>query len=397
MTARPECLSCGQQAHSLPDTPFPVNPQMPADVLTTRRLNRALLARQMLLKRRRMAVPEAIHALAGLQSQEPKDPFVALWSRLSGFKGERLRAAAESRQIVRGTYLRCTIHSVSTADYLAFRPLLQPVIDRELQAASRRELGGGFDMQQVEPLARALMAQQPMNAQALGEALAPQFPKAHKAGLAHAIRVRIALAMVPGDDRWGFPRPPRFVPADQWLGRPLETQGTLAELLLRGIAAIGPAGSSDLRTWSGLPGIKPVLETLRPRLRVFRDERGRELFDLPDAPRPRADTPAAVRFLPEYDNVFLSHDDRARIVTPQHAAHFTQARNGRRLRAVLVDGFVRAGWSHTRERDRATTQVGLLDKFPKPTVNEIAGEAEAMLRFLEPDATSYAVELTKPA
>ncbi|MFC3551377.1 winged helix DNA-binding domain-containing protein [Lysobacter cavernae] len=365
---------------------------MTADTLDTRQLNRALLARQGLLKRRRTPVAQAVHALAGLQSQEPKDPFVALWSRLSGFKGEQLRAAAQRHEIVRGSYLRATIHTVSASDYLAFRPLLQPVIDRELTSVHRRSISGGFDGAQVEPLARALMAQRPMSAQALGEALLPQFPGANKAGLGHWVRTRVPLAIVPSDDRWGFPRPPRFVPAEQWLQRPL-APASLAQLLLRGIAAIGPASSADLRAWSALGGIKPVLESLRPQLRVFRDERGRELFDLSDAPRPREDTPAPVRFLPEYDNVFLSHDDRARILLSRHNPHFTQTRNGRRLRAVLVDGFVRAAWSWQRVRDAATIRVQMFETFAKATQHEIGTEAEALLRFLEPDADRHAVEL----
>lgn len=366
---------------------------MPATTLTTLQLNRALLARQWLLRRRRATVRDAVHAVAGLQSQEPKDPYVALWSRISGFKPQRLRDAAENRDIVRGSYLRCTIHTASVEDFTAFRALLQPVIDREV--TSRRKLMGGFDPARLEAAARELMAASPLSAQQLGERLLPRFPKAQKAGLAYWIRTCIALAMVPTDDRWGYSRPPRFVPAEQWLGRPLAVDTPLAALLLRGLSAVGPASAADLRTWSGISGIRPVLETLRPQLRCFRDEAGRELFDLPDAPRPRAATPAPVRFLPEFDNALLSHVDRSRIVPPVHAARFAMAANGRRQRAVLVDGFVRTLWSSSRERDAAAIEMRPLEKLPKPLQHELCAEAEALLRMLEPDATTHAVRLVR--
>lgn len=365
---------------------------MPIRTLSARELNRALLARQGLLKRRRIGIAEAIHACGGLQSQEPKDPHVALWSRVSGFRGEQLHAAAQRREIVRGSYLRSTIHTVASNDYRVFRPLLQAVIDRELETAHWRSISGGFEGGQVEPLARALMATAPMSAQALGEALLPHFPNAQKAGLGHWVRTRLPLAVVPSDDRWGYPRPPRFVPAEQWLQQAL-VPASLAELLLHGIAAIGPASSADLRSWSGLRGIKPVLESLRPQLQVFHDESGRELLDLADAPRPRANTPAPVRFLPEYDNVFLSHDERSRILPPEHGRHFTLAKNGRRLRAVLVDGFVRAGWSHACDKGRASIEVRSFERFDAATREQLENEADSLLHFLEPDADHHAVVL----
>jgi len=359
--------------------------------LGTRALNRALLARQLLLARKRMSVADAVHAVGGLQSQEPKDPYVALWSRLRGFKAEQLRAVAESRMIVRGTYLRGTIHTLSATDYADFRLLLQPMLDRVLRIEQR--FSNGVDTKALERAARALLVRDPLSAQRLGDTLAPAFPKAQKEDLAQWIRTCVPLVMVPTDDRYGYPRPPRFVTADQWLDRPLRADPSAAtQLVLRCLSAIGPATSSDVRTWSGLAGVKPLLEELRPRLVTFNDDSGRELFDLPDAPRPRADTPAPPRFLPEYDNTFLSHADRTRIVLKQHIGRFTEAKNGRRLRALLVDGFVRGAWSITRQRDTATIQVLMFEKFPKATIAELSQEAEALVRFLEPDATQFLID-----
>jgi hypothetical protein len=364
------------------------------DFLTTRQLNRALLARQLLLERKHLSVRDAIHAVGGLQTQEPRDAFVALWSRLGTFQPEHLHAAALSREIVRATYMRGTIHTASADDYAAFRGLLQPMLERSLK--SWRAFSGGFAMHDLEPAARALMRDGALNAQQMGEALAAAFPDAHTKGLAHWIRTCIALIIVPTDDRWGYSRPPRFVPADQWLTQPLDKKPSITQLVLRCLSAIGPATSPDVRAWSGIGAITPALEQLRPQLMSFQDERGRELFDLPGAPRPHGDTPAPVRFLPEYDNTFLSHAERARIIPPEHAQRFVVSKNGRRPCVALLDGFVRASWRITRQHDTATIQVTLFEKCANETVREISAEAEALLRFLEPDAASFAVNVNEP-
>ncbi len=266
--------------------------------LTTRQLNRALLARQLLLKRKRVSVRTAIHAAGGLQSQEPRDPFVALWSRIRSFNARHLLDAARNREIVRGSFLRATIHTTTSDDYAAFRLLLQPVIHREL--ALRREFGGGFEMK--------------------------------KLGHAHLV----------GSER--DQADPREAPA--------------------------------------------AIDGLQGRI-------GARLFDLAGAPRPDAETPAPVRFLPEYDNVFLSHADRGRIMHPAHGRHFTQAGNGRRLRTVLIDGFVRAGWTATRRGTRAAIEVRAFERLSKAVVAELSEEAEALLRFTEPDAAEFAVDVVK--
>jgi Winged helix DNA-binding domain len=361
-----------------------------AVTLTARQLNRALLARQLLLKRKRVSVHAAVHATGGLQSQEPRDPFVALWSRISSFKAQNLLEAAHRRDIVRGTYLRGTLHTVTADDYSSFRPLLQSVVHREEKL--RREYGGGFEIKKLASGARSLLTGGPLSAQQLGEKLGPRFPGANKAGLAAWVRTGIPLIAVPTDDRWGYSRPPRFAVADQWLERPLQQPGSLDKLVLRCLSAIGPASSSDVRAWSGLGGIKSVLDKLRSQLMVFNDESGCELFDLAGSPRPDGETPAPVRFLPEYDNVFLSHADRGRIMNAAHAHYFTQKGNGRRLRSVLVDGFVRAGWEVTRRGDRAAIDVTAFEEFSKSTETDVSEEAEAVLRFIEQDASEFAVK-----
>jgi hypothetical protein len=173
----------------------------------------------------------------------------------------------------------------------------------------------------------------------------------------------------------------------------LTSDTPLDTLVLHGLAAIGPASAADVRCWSGLGGIQAALERLRPCLASFRDEQGRELFDLPDAPRPRRDTPAPVRFLPEFDNVFLSHAERSRIVSPVHAARFTEARNGRRARPVLVNGFICSAWTIESVGDDVTLSLKTFEKFSQTTLIELEAEAAALLEFLEPKARERRVRI----
>jgi hypothetical protein len=161
-------------------------------------------------------------------------------------------------------------------------------------------------------------------------------------------------------------------------------------LVLRYFAAFGPASVADAQSWSGLQGLRAVVETLRPKLRTFRDERGRELFDLPDAPRPDEDTPARMRFLPEFDNALLGYQDRARILADAHRPYVFLS--GLRVTStVIVDGFVVATWKIDRTKKQSTIGVQLLEKLPKRTVAEIEAEAERVIKFMDPDAVAHDV------
>lgn len=360
-------------------------------MLSTRQLNRALLARQGLLARRRVSVPKMIEQVGGLQTQEPRDAFISLWSRIANFDPEKLRQAAERREIVRGSYMRCTLHTVTAEDFRRFRLTLSPVIERD--AADWRPHYVGLDIPTVRRAVEEMLSDdQPRSGREIGKELHKQFPKLDVDGLVNCARIHVPVVMTPADARWHYSRPPKLMLAERWLGGELQ-QGATAELMLRGLAAIGPASTSDLRTWSGMPGIREAIEPLRPQLKTFRDEAGRELFDLPKAPRPRADTPAPVRFLGEFDNVALSHADRERIVDPEDAKRFNLSKNGRRAYTVLIDGRVRASWVLEVEKKNACIVVTPFHKESKATLDEVADEAERLLRFLEPDAEVFAVEI----
>jgi len=318
------------------------------DVLSRRALGRATLARQLLLERSSLAPVDAIEHLVGLQAQNPLDPYLALWSRLDGFDPAEVGELIEQRRLVRIVVMRGTIHLVTDDDALALRPLMQPVLDAEI--ARHGEYAPflvDVDLAPVLAHARRLLSDEPLTGARLRAALDERFPDLHAPALAAACRCLLPLVQVPPRGVWGKTKQVTSTLLEAWLGRPLSTDSRREWAVLRYLAAFGPASTADAATWCRLTGLGPVFERLRPQLRTFRSEAGRELHDLADAPRPDPDTPAPVRFLPEYDNVLLSHADRSRFVADGNQFATTAAPfKG----TVLVDGEVRAIWHPALDR-----------------------------------------------
>jgi hypothetical protein len=364
-----------------------------AESLSRRALNRATLERQLLLRRSELPVLDAIEHLVGLQAQVPFDPYTALWSRLREFSPDSLAELLVERRVVRTTVMRATIHLVSADDCLLLRPLMQPVLDAEL--ARHRDYSPplrGLDLEPALEYARTVLAERPRTGPELRAAFGERFPGQDAAALAYACRCLLPLVQVPPRGVWGLTAAVTTTTAESWLGRPLAERPSLDEVVQRYLAAFGPAAVADVGTWSRLTGLRAVVERLRPRLRTFRDERGRELFDLPDAPRPDPATPAPPRFLPEYDNVLLSHADRSRFVAPEERAR-VGGLAGRVHGSVLYDGF---GWGVWRlERDResgaATLVIGRLRRATARATDSVAAEGRRLLRFLAPEAESHDV------
>jgi Winged helix DNA-binding domain len=364
-----------------------------AELLGSRALNRATLARQLLLRRSDTDVVAAVEHLVGLQAQVPLNPYLALWSRLEGFRPEELARLLRNRAVVRIALMRATIHLVTADDCLLLRPLVQPVLDAEL--ARHREFGPalrGIDLAPVLAFARELLAERPRSGSELRAALAERFPSHDAAALAYACRNLLALVQVPPRGVWGETSQARSTTADAWLGRPLAPRPSIDEVVLRYFAAFGPASAADVATWSRLTALREVVERLRPRFRVFRDERGREIFDLPEAPRPEPDTPAPPRFLPEYDNVLLSHADRSRFISDERRARLSRI-SGRVHGSVLSDGLLVGLWRLERGRDRATLAVTVVERLPKRTAAAVEAEARRLIRFLVSDAETLDVRL----
>lgn len=352
------------------------------NVLGTRALGRATLERQMLLRHWKLSVAEAIEQLVGMQAQAPDPPYIGLWTRLVDFRPEELAQLIEERRAVRIALMRNTVHLVSARDCLALRPLVQPVIDRGLHAnRAHRVAIEGVDTEELAAVGRALLEEQPRTAKELGGLLMERWPERDPASLARAIRHLLPLVQVPPRGIWGKGGQTTHTTAEAWLDRPLDLDPSLAEMVLRYLGAFGPATVKDAQTWSGLSGLGEVVERLRPRLLSFRDEQGKELFDLPDAPRPEPDISAPPRFLPAFDNLILSHAARVRVV-PEEYRKAIASKNGMVPATVLVDGFVRGTWKTERSRGKTTLVIEPFESLTKENRDALGEEGERLVRFM---------------
>ncbi|GHJ49147.1 hypothetical protein Cs7R123_64890 [Catellatospora sp. TT07R-123] len=360
------------------------------DVLSRPALNRATLARQLLLERADLPAEQAVARLAGMQAQAPNPPYTGLWARLAGFAPEHLSQLVTERKVVRIALMRGTIHLVTAADCLLLRPVVQPVLDRQLQHTFGRRLTG-LELAEVAAHGRELVERQPLTFAELGERLARRWPGHDADALAPVVRTRVPLVQVPPRGLWNTSGQAAHTSAEAWLGSALP-QPSVDGAVLRYLAAYGPASVRDAQTWSGLTRLREVFDRLRPGLVTFTDESGTTLYDLPDAPRPPADTPAPVRLLGEFDNMLLSYADRSRVLSEPHRARVFTV-NGIIRATVLVDGAVAGMWRLDRGRGTATVTVELFGPQPAAVRDEIAAEAAALLTFAAPD-TAHDIRLT---
>ncbi|MGO1001207.1 winged helix DNA-binding domain-containing protein [Lysobacter sp. CA196] len=360
--------------------------QAAAEVLSVRALNRALLARQSLLERNGESVPAMVERLLGLQAQAPNPPYLGLWTRLRDFALDDLTRAMQAREVVRATMMRGTLHLVSAQDYRRLRPVLQPVLQRlSLQSGHARALKG-LELAAVRRAGFEALRAQPLSASALGEALSAHWPDHDANQLALLVRGAEPLVHVPPAGLWDSHKPACFATAIDWLDASIDDsadEDASDAMALRYLGAFGPASARDATTWSGLTAMRERLERLRPGLRVFRDEAGTELFDLPDAPRPDADIPAPPRLLPEFDNVLLSHAERSRIFDESlRGSIFT--RNGLVAATILVDGFVAGTWKLQRDARCASLTIVPFKRLKAADREALEREAEQCLSVAAP-------------
>ena len=318
--------------------------------LTVRELNRATLARQWLLDRKVRQPFAAIRSLVAVQGQVSNAPYVGLWSRLRNFKRDDLTALIEGRGVVRAPSFRGTLQLQAGEDYLLFQPLVRRALARDLHLFAKRSKG--FDWERVAASLLAYLRERPRTGVELRAKMEELFS--------------------------GF-------------GKPNILDSVRTELVLRYLAAFGPASVQDIQSWSGLRRLDSTVEALRSSLRTFRDEEGRELFDLSDAPRPKPDTPAPVRFLPEFDNLVFGHDDRRRIVSDADRPRLlTRDFN---CAAVLIDGFAKGKWKVERQPERMTLVIDLFEALSRKAQNELQEEGERLLRWMGGEKGSYTIRI----
>ena len=359
--------------------------------LSNRQLNRATLARQLLLQRTAMPVIDAVDLLIGLQAQTTNGPYQALWNRLAGFTPDALTAPIFDKSLLRATTMRTTLHLHTTPDLLSIRPLVQPMLDRTFLSVAKSRAANA-DRPAVHARGVALLDQQPMTAGELGKQLTRTWPEGDPLVLAQVLQCLETLIQIPPTRIWGHGGAPLLSRLENWLGRGLSQPIDLQRLILRYLAAFGPASVNDMQTWSGLTRLASIFESLRPQLVTFTGEDGRTLYDLPDAPRPDVDTPAPVRFLPEYDNVFLGYADRLRIQPPE-AKRLMPMVNGYPS-TFTVDGFIAGKWSLARDKDNARLTIIPFKPLRKSELAEVEQEGRAMAQFLTDGKAVIETEFT---
>jgi Winged helix DNA-binding domain len=346
-----------------------------SEVLNVRALNRALLERQLLLDRRSAPVPDTLEHLVGMQAQEPQAPYIGLWSRLDAFLAEHLSDLIAERRAVRGGLMRATIHLVTARDWARLRPLVSPVLARGFKGSPYSKSIAGVDLPELLLYGRELLTDQPRSRAELGPLLAERWPGIDPTALAYAVSYLEPIVQVPPRGLWSRSGQPRWMSASAWLESDIDAHPSLEEMVLRYLAAFGPASVQDVQAWSGLSGMRQIIDSQRDRLRSLRDPRGRELFDLLDGPLPDPDTPAPPRFLAPFDNAILSHADRTRIIP-------IDCRNAvnrdRLMRTFLVDGFVAGTWRF----EGPTLHVHPVRPVAHDNLRAVIDEAERLAEFV---------------
>lgn len=361
-------------------------------VLDLRQLNRATLARQCLLERSRASIPDVVRAVGGLQAQLPAPPMIGLWSRIEGFRRDAFVDAVRDGRLVRGTSLRGTLHLHEIDDYRAVRMTMQPLFDTLKNGTPKRTRPE--DIEPALAFARTLFESGPKTIAQLKAAMAERFPDSVAQGTMNVARLGLQLLIQPDPearDGWRVNAP--FALATDIVG---DTLGPIdvEHVVRRFLQVLGPGSPKDAQTWSSLRGLAPVMQRMHEagELIVVTTWEGDELYDLPDAPRPSGDASAPPRFLPTWDNLLLSHADRTRVIAPEYRPYLA-SKNGMPPATFLIDGFVHGTWKVERSGDVALLRLTPFARIPGATEQPLVAEGEALLSFLEPDATDRVVQV----
>ncbi|WP_280266266.1 winged helix DNA-binding domain-containing protein [Nocardia wallacei] len=367
---------------------------MNADVLSNRVLNRTLLARQHLLERSTLTVPQMCEYLVGLQAQDVPPPFVGLWSRIADFDPEAVSSGLRDRALVRITLMRGTIHLVTAADAVRIAPHIQPELEKvPFRKGFNYGAMVGLDPEAVRRSGEKVLGDAPMSAADLRKRAAEEFPDRDPGAVVQTWLYQLPVLQTPPRGLWKNNSRPVWSRIEPWLGTALVPDYPLEELVVRYLRAFGPASTMDVQTWSRLLGIKDAVDRLGDRVRTYTDERGRVLYDAADAELADPDRPAPVRFLGWYDNLYLSHQDRGRIV-PDGAAPPLQ-RMALQVAPVLVDGYLAGTYKVFTDRELARLRTAPGRKWSRAERSAVESEGAALLSFLEPDRAP-SIEILSP-
>lgn len=362
--------------------------------LSTRVLNRTLLARQHLLERSALTAPELCDHLIGLQAQDMLPPFIALWSRVRDFDPEAVSKALDDRSLVRITLMRGTIHLVTPPDALRIAPHIQPELEK-IPFRKGFNYGAlvGLDPEEVRAQGESVLGEHPTPAATLREHAAARYPDRDPGAIVQAWLYQLPVLQTPPRGRWGDSSRPVWSRVQPWLGAHPDPDYPLAELLLRYLRAFGPATTMDMQTWSKLTGMKAAVASLGDRVRTYTDDRDRTLYDAADAVLADPDLPAPVRLLGWYDNAILSHQDRTRIVPDGNAPPLRAFAN--QVSPILVDGYLSGVYKVFTKGDTARLRITPHAPWSAADRTAVEAEALALLEFLEP-ARTPSVEILAP-
>jgi hypothetical protein len=333
--------------------------------LTQRELNRAVLARQLLLERARMPIPRALERMAGVQNQYAPNAYIRLWSCLEGFRRDDLTRALERRTVVNATLMRSTIHVVSRRDFWPFAVAIRAA-QREWWLRVHKPRLDELELEATAKKLRALLASGPRRHDELAEVVGRGW------GMAGPW---LELVRVPPAGTWEQRRAHLYQTAEEWIGEEDVTpHDALDRLVKRYLGAFGPAPAADIATWAHVPArhLAPALERLR--LRRFRDEAGKELLDVPRGPLPDPETPAPVRFLPTWDAVLLVHARRSGILPEPYRPFVFDTKTPHSVGTFLVDGAVAGTW----KLDGGAVRTAQFARLDRRTAKQVAGEAERL-------------------
>lgn len=342
--------------------------------LTTRQLNRALLARQFLLERTSLPMVTTIERIGGLQTQYAPSGYIGLWSRIRDFRRDALTEALDQRRVIQGTLLRSTIHMVSARDYWLFLAATRQSRQDWWQRATRHQISER-DMEAAVRVFREQLANGPRRADELKAILAERgLPSFAFGGVAQWLD----MVRVPPSGTWEKRRADIYGLAESWIRPAAHAESAGVEHVIRRyLGAFGPASIREIADWAGIPNPKLALVLEKMSLRYFRDEKGKELIDLPRAPLPDANTPAPVRFLPTWDATLLVHARRTQILPERYRPLVFNTRTPHSVPTFLIDGTVAGTWRVEGGR----VELKPFEPIPKSARREVDDEAQRLAAF----------------